>query len=141
MGGSLAWRFPLAFQIIFAAIVCVLLLDLPESPRWLFKSDRQEEAIEVLCRVFDKAIDSEFIVTERDAITQALELETAEEGSSWLSLFRNDAVKTRRRVILAYIVMVSKLITGSHMEIYGLIWHQDHGPSYRYQSGCVLRTM
>jgi len=30
-----AWRFPIAFQIFFAAIIVALILELPESPRWL----------------------------------------------------------------------------------------------------------
>lgn len=106
LGGSFSWRFPLAFQIIFAIIVTILLLDLPESPRWLYKTGRQQEAVQTLCRVFDKPLDSDFIVQEKDSINAALELEAQEKGPSWLSLFRDDAVKTRRRVILAYVVMV-----------------------------------
>ena len=30
-----AWRFPIAFQIFFALIILLLILELPESPRWL----------------------------------------------------------------------------------------------------------
>ena len=29
------WRFPIAFQCVFALVVIVLMLRLPESPRWL----------------------------------------------------------------------------------------------------------
>ena len=31
--GAVAWRFPIAFQLVFAIIVTILLFGLPESPR------------------------------------------------------------------------------------------------------------
>ncbi|EXK78978.1 hypothetical protein FOQG_16387 [Fusarium oxysporum f. sp. raphani 54005] len=118
VGGSFAWRFPLAFQIVFAAIVLVLLLDLPESPRWLYKAGRQRDATQALCRVFDQAEDSEFIRLEQESIANALELESRESSNSWLSLFKNDAVKTRRRVLLAYTVMILDQATGINLVVF-----------------------
>ncbi|KAG0649072.1 Sugar transporter STL1 [Hyphodiscus hymeniophilus] len=41
---SVSWRFPIAFQGIFAITVVSLVNFLPESPRWLVKKDRTEEA-------------------------------------------------------------------------------------------------
>ena len=32
---TIAWRFPIAFQIVFAAVILAFILELPESPRWL----------------------------------------------------------------------------------------------------------
>lgn len=48
MTGSGAWRAPLALQIIFPIIVMASIFLLPESPRWLMKKGRTEEAREVL---------------------------------------------------------------------------------------------
>lgn len=33
------FRFPIAFQIVFALIICLFIMELPESPRWLSKSN------------------------------------------------------------------------------------------------------
>ncbi|KAH7136923.1 general substrate transporter [Dactylonectria estremocensis] len=118
VGGSFAWRLPLAFQIIFAVVVVILLIDLPESPRWLFKSNRQEEAVQVLCRVFDESETSEFIQREKQSINTALELEAQESTSSWWSIFKEDSVKTRRRILLAYAVMIMDQATGINLVVF-----------------------
>lgn len=31
--GSVSWRFPIAFQLVFAIVVTILIFGLPESPR------------------------------------------------------------------------------------------------------------
>ncbi|KAK7921291.1 hypothetical protein PG985_009313 [Apiospora marii] len=49
-GGALQWRFPLAFQLVFAAVL-PLLTCVPESPRWLLLVDRDEEALRVIAQI------------------------------------------------------------------------------------------
>lgn len=50
---SVAWRFPIAFQIFLAIIILVFIPGLPESPRWLVLKGRDEDALEVLCALSD----------------------------------------------------------------------------------------
>jgi len=45
---SVQWRFPLATSAFWALIVIPMVSLLPESPRWLLKKGRTEEAIQVL---------------------------------------------------------------------------------------------
>lgn len=50
---SISWRFPLAFQIVFALIILAFILELPESPRWLILKGKEDEALEVLSALSD----------------------------------------------------------------------------------------
>lgn len=50
---SVAWRFPLAFQIVFSLIVMTSIIFFPESPRWLMKKGREDEAREILAVFLD----------------------------------------------------------------------------------------
>lgn len=52
-GGKSAfrWRFPVAFQIIFLLILFGMIWFFPESPRWLVKVGREDEARYILGRL------------------------------------------------------------------------------------------
>lgn len=116
-GGEIAWRLPIAVQLLFAITVIILLFGLPESPRyeghlsscmvqanlcprWLFKKGRDEEAIEVLCAVFDLPPTDPYITSEVANIKHALRVEAG--VTSHRALFKKDKLKTRRRIMLAY---------------------------------------
>lgn len=45
------WRFPIAFQIIFLLVLFAVVWFLPESPRWLVKVNREQEARYILGRL------------------------------------------------------------------------------------------
>jgi MFS family permease len=47
------WRFPLAFQCVFALLTMTLLTFMPESPRWLLLRDGPTEAHAIIARLMD----------------------------------------------------------------------------------------
>lgn len=47
---DLSWRLPCWLQTVPAGLTMVACIFIPETPRWLFGNDRQEEAIQVLTK-------------------------------------------------------------------------------------------
>lgn len=97
---EVAWRFPLAFQILFAVVIFTSIANLPESPRWLVMKGRNDEALEILEALNEKTRDDPYIKNELISI-QA----TVEEMSkgSFRSLFDMSEYREFHRVALAYI--------------------------------------
>ncbi|RSH95519.1 hypothetical protein EHS25_000611 [Saitozyma podzolica] len=116
--GSIAWRLPIACQMIFAVIVVVLVFGLPESPRYLYAHGRSEEALQVLCDVYDREPDDIRIQKEQGEILEALQLEQEHGEYKWSQLFKRDDVQTGRRVLLAYGAMFMQQVSGINLVVY-----------------------
>lgn len=84
--------------------------------RWLFKRGREEEAIEVLCAVFDLPRDDPYIVSEVRAIKHAISVESGVR--SHRALFKSDKLKTRRRIMLAYFGLFMNQMVGINLVVY-----------------------
>ncbi|KAL9584398.1 MAG: hypothetical protein Q9203_004674 [Teloschistes exilis] len=76
---SLAWRFPIGFQIFFALVILGFVLELPESPRWLVLKGREDEALSVLAALSDLPSDDPYIWAEFQAIKDTV-LENQKSG-------------------------------------------------------------
>jgi hypothetical protein len=77
------WRTPLSLQIVLAALVIVSTFLIPESPRWLAKQDRYDEATQNLCYLRNATPDSPEIVDEMAEIrAQIYEEVSATQGRS-----------------------------------------------------------
>lgn len=70
-----SWRIPLALQILPALILGIGMLFYPDSPRWLFMQDREEEAIATLARLRCQAPDHPTVVAESLEIKATILLE------------------------------------------------------------------
>ena len=106
---SANWRFPIAFQSIFAIIVCSAVLFLPESPRWLVKKQRLEEARKVLAQLDGLPLDSELISIDLAAINSSLAVEHVSQSVSPFSMTEN---RHFHRTCLAIFVNFASQMTG-----------------------------
>ncbi|KAI8281636.1 Sugar transporter STL1 [Colletotrichum sp. SAR11_240] len=119
IGGAIAWRLPIAFQMVFALVVIVLMFALPESPHWLFNHGREAEAVDVLCKIYDMKPTNDHIIRERTAIIQAIGYKGAGNTSkSLFNIFRNDEVRTGYRVLLAWGIQFMNQAGGINLVVY-----------------------
>lgn len=108
----MSWRFPIAFQGIFALVVVSCILFLPESPRWLARVDRMEEAAEVLSRMEDVPVESEHVAQELEIIKQSLFLDAADESTVSTSPFALTNNRHLHRTAIAVGVNILAQMTG-----------------------------
>ncbi|PNP37623.1 hypothetical protein TGAMA5MH_10466 [Trichoderma gamsii] len=113
--GSVAWRFPLAFQIVFCIFILAFVLGLPESPRWLILKGREDEAREVIAAVSDVDIGDKHVDNEFQAIKDtAMEMSKGTYGE----LFHADHNRTLHRTIIAYVNQMFQQISGINLITY-----------------------
>lgn len=79
-----------------------MVFGLPESPRYLYSKGRNEEAINVLCELYDTSPEDEKVIQEQTIIMEALQMESVTGEYSWRRIFKKDRVQTGKRVLLAY---------------------------------------
>ncbi|KAI1109856.1 general substrate transporter [Nemania sp. NC0429] len=83
------WLVPTSLHIIFAGLILVLTFFQHESPRYLIKKGKNEQAVQVMSRIRQLPPDHEYVVREITAIRAALEEEMeATMGSSWTGVLR-----------------------------------------------------
>ena len=106
---SVSWRFVLVFPVLNSLIVCTTILYLPESPRWLCKVNRLEEAREILSILHDEDSRSSCIDQEIRDIELSLEISRKWDLGSMLKM---GPQRTFHRVLLAIGVQILLQMSG-----------------------------
>lgn len=94
------WRWMLGIAEVPALLQFSLMLLLPESPRWLFRKGREEEAKAILRKIYQ----ADNVETEIQDLKESIDKEILEEGgggSEKINLIKLLQTKTERRGLIA----------------------------------------
>ncbi|KIW87976.1 uncharacterized protein Z519_11561 [Cladophialophora bantiana CBS 173.52] len=109
-----AWRFPIAFQLIFAISVLVGVYYMPESPRWLILKERDDQAVTILSAIYDVDRGDHLVMEE----IQAMRISVRESAASIPDVFRMGPKRNFHRAVLGYLTQVFQQIGGINIIIY-----------------------
>ncbi|KAM6523558.1 hypothetical protein FSOLCH5_004175 [Fusarium solani] len=110
---SFQWRFPLAFQALPSALLCVGMIWLPETPRHLIASDRLEEGMKILRKLHYDGHNDDWVKAEFQEIKMTIDAEKAATAPGWLVMFK--VPQWRNRLALGTLVQVFTQFTGTYM--------------------------
>jgi sugar porter (SP) family MFS transporter len=124
--GTVSWRFPLALSSFWSILVLSTTPHLPESPRWLLKKGREEEAREVLAALSDTSVNSEQVNADVAEIKESLVI--AGEGR-FTDIFRNGPLRLFHRACLACAGQLFQQMSGINALAFyqATIFEQDLG--------------
>ncbi|RSH88913.1 hypothetical protein EHS25_002575 [Saitozyma podzolica] len=106
--GDWGWRLPCIFQIVGPIAVLSILITAPESPRYLVKKGRHEEALAMLAKFHANGdTDDQLVAWELKEITVALEQELIANKSSYVDFFKTRGNRKRFYVAMAITVGVN----------------------------------
>nr|KJB69856.1 hypothetical protein B456_011G046300 [Gossypium raimondii] len=91
------WRWMLGIAGLPALLQFILMLLLPESPRWLFRKGREEEAKVILRKIYP----ADDVEKEIQDLKESVEAEIREEGCAKINIMKLLKTKTVRRGLIA----------------------------------------
>ncbi|KAJ6099342.1 hypothetical protein N7467_000877 [Penicillium canescens] len=110
------FRIPWGVQMVPAVLLFFGMMILPESPRWLARHDRWEEAQSVLALVHGKGdANSPFVIAEMQEIRDMCEFERQNKDVSYLELFRPKMI---HRTMTGVWCQIWSQLTGMNVMMY-----------------------
>ena len=96
-----SWRAPIALQMVPAAVLLSGLYWMPESPRFLIRNGRKEEAWATISRLHADPNDDSYDFAKREfyQIQKQIEFDST-MGSSYMEIFRRPSYRKRALLTL-----------------------------------------
>ncbi|KAK2743289.1 hypothetical protein FQN55_007482 [Onygenales sp. PD_40] len=119
IAGPASFRTAWGIQFIPCVFLMAGLPFLPESPRWLAKVDRSEEAIKTLANIQAGGdVNDPLVVAEWEEITTVLALER-QAGNGWEIFFKNGMW---RRTMAGFSVQAWQQLSGANVMTYYVVY-------------------
>ncbi|WVQ69483.1 uncharacterized protein L199_007702 [Kwoniella botswanensis] len=113
---NITWRLLFALQTISVSIMALMVVFMPESPRWLIAHGKYDQARTVVSCLLNRP-ENDILVNEQiEDMTRAITFEQ-EHGASWADLFtwkkNDDGPREKRRVFTACCIQIAQPFSGS----------------------------
>lgn len=117
-----SWRIPTLVQGLGPIILAIGVWFIPQSPRWLIKKGRAEEAHQILAKYHANGhLDDPLVLLEMREIQGAVDLEEKANTGSWASFLRT--IGNRRRFFVIIMIGTSTQWIGNGLVSYFLVRH------------------
>ncbi|PSS22947.1 hypothetical protein M430DRAFT_98158 [Amorphotheca resinae ATCC 22711] len=116
--GSVVWRLPLAFQVVFVLIMLCTVFLLPESPRWLYSHGHLKDADDVMARILQIPVDHPTVLAHRAEVLEALKIEKETKFHLKNIFFDDSPINTSWRIWLGVIVQFLQQLGGINLIAY-----------------------
>ncbi|KAI0333217.1 general substrate transporter [Cubamyces sp. BRFM 1775] len=110
--GDDAWQIPICVQFVWATVLFVGMLWLPESPRWLVGRGRLDAAVESLSRLTGQTRDCPRVESELHEIHIAINSDRVLGQHNYKDCFRPSRNKAALRTLTSTLVLVLQQLTG-----------------------------
>jgi hypothetical protein len=88
-------------QCIFLIPMLLIIMIIPDTPRWLTSHGREDEALDVLRRLNRKKMSDQAIVRMADDIRSVVVYEASVDSGKWKDLLKNDSIQSQKRFLIA----------------------------------------
>jgi sugar porter (SP) family MFS transporter len=128
---EMSWRWMFASGLLPAALFAVLLIKIPESPRWLMEKKRENDARGILDRIAGPAFAEAEVANIRSALSQ--EKGTWREFLSW---------KLSKPLIIGILLAILQQVTGINVFMYfGTTLFKNISQSTGVDAGMIQQSL
>ncbi|KAJ5379853.1 uncharacterized protein N7496_002281 [Penicillium cataractarum] len=118
IAGNASWRIPCYLQLIGPIATFIMTWTMPESPRWLIKNERYEEAIQILAKYHANGdINDPLVQLEHREIMQGIEAEQINSQVAYTDFLKP---KNHHRLFLLVIIAIGTNWVGNGIVSYYL---------------------
>lgn len=117
---DLSWRFPIAFQTVFALILVLGMIWLPESPRWLLTRERYDEGETVIAALRGLERDDKETQLQKRIIMDSIRASgyAGRKGTPFKAVFTGGKTQHFRRMMLGVSSQFMQQVGGCNAVIY-----------------------
>ncbi|ORX36282.1 putative monosaccharide transporter [Kockovaella imperatae] len=118
INSSVSWRFPIAFQIVFALVLIGGVLVLPESPRWLIAHGHVEEGNRVVAALLGVSLTDPAAVAESKMISEGVAAQLSKKVARKAEILKGGKNQHFRRAIVGASTQLFQQLGGCNAVIY-----------------------